>query len=72
MLAVTRGDRGEEKLVMILISVKTNNRFKFASVRQTIRYILQSRTSATLNEVAISSGIMANPSDYVFTCEHIL
>lgn len=41
MLAVTRGDRGEEKLVMILISVKTNNnRFKFASVRQTIRYIL--------------------------------
>lgn len=40
MLAVTRGERGEEKLVMILISVKTNNRFKFASVRQTIRYIL--------------------------------
>ena len=39
MFAVTRGDRGEEKLDVILISVKTNYRFKFASVRQTINYI---------------------------------
>ena len=39
MLAVTRGDRREEKLDMIPISVETNYRIKFASVRQTIKYI---------------------------------
>ena len=39
MLAVTRGDRGEEKLDVIPISVKTNYSIKFASVRQTIKYI---------------------------------
>ena len=37
-----------------------------------ILLIIQSRTSATLNEVAISSRIMANPSSYLFTCEHNL
>lgn len=69
VLAVTREDRGEEKLDVIPISVRS---LRQLGKQLNIFLIIQSRISATLNAVVISSRIMANPSDYVFTFEHIL